>query len=86
VFCLFHGGAGADNRKQKKESVMSRKYIDCREVPQVSSKCTVAISADTTDEVVETAVEHSVKVHGYEDTPDLREHIRAAVKEGTPRS
>jgi predicted small metal-binding protein len=64
---------------------MTRKYIDCREVPDVSNQCTVAISADTTEEVVETAVEHGVKVHGYEDTPDLREHIRSAVKEGSPR-
>jgi predicted small metal-binding protein len=45
----------------------------------------LAISADSTDEVVEAAVEHGVKVHGYEDTPDLREKMREAVKEGSPR-
>jgi predicted small metal-binding protein len=65
---------------------MSRKYIDCREMPQPGSTCTVAISADTTEEVVETAVEHGVKVHGYEDTPDFRASIKAAVKEGSPSS
>ena len=65
---------------------MARKYIDCREYPQTAETCSVAISADTEDEVVEAAALHSVEVHGYEDTPDLREQLRAAVKEGLPRS
>jgi predicted small metal-binding protein len=64
---------------------MTRKYIDCRDTPQLGAVCTLAISADSTDEVVEAAVEHGVKVHGYEDTPDLREKMREAVKEGSPR-
>jgi len=64
---------------------MSRKYIDCRESPQVSKDCTVAISADSEDEVVEAAALHGVEVHGFEDTPDLREQLRMAIKEGSPR-
>jgi predicted small metal-binding protein len=64
---------------------MTRKYIDCRDYPQSPKKCTVAISADSVDEVVEAAVEHGVKVHGYEDTPDLRKQMQAAVKQGSPR-
>jgi predicted small metal-binding protein len=64
---------------------MARKYIDCRDTPEGARGCSVAISADTTEEVVETAVEHGVKVHGYEDTPELRKSIQAAVKEGSPR-
>ncbi len=63
---------------------MARKYIDCREAVEIED-CTVAISADTTEEVVEAAVEHGVKRHGFEDTPELREQIKDAVKEGSPR-
>jgi predicted small metal-binding protein len=64
---------------------MTRQYIDCREHPQAPKKCTIAISADTVDEVVEAGVEHAVKVHGFEDTPDLRKQMQAAVKKGSPR-
>jgi predicted small metal-binding protein len=64
---------------------MTRKYIDCREAPPSEMKCTVAISADTTDEVVEAAVQHGVSVHGFEDTPELREQMKAIIKEGSPR-
>ena len=63
---------------------MTRKYIDCRDYPQVEERCTVAISADSEDELVEAAVQHGVKVHGYEDTPDLRREMKASIKEGSP--
>ena len=47
-------------------------------------KCSVAISADTVDEVVEAAVEHAVAVHKHQDSPQLRQQIRSCIKEGTP--
>ena len=65
---------------------MTRKYIDCREYPETSKICSVAISADSEDEVVEAAARHGIDVHGYEDTPDLREQLRGVVREGAPRS
>jgi predicted small metal-binding protein len=64
---------------------MARKYIDCRETPETAETCSVAISADTEDEVIEAAARHAEDVHGYEDTPELRDHLKAAVKEGSPR-
>jgi predicted small metal-binding protein len=64
---------------------MTRKYIDCRESPETAEVCSVAISADTEDEVVEAAARHAEEVHGFEDTPELREHLRGAIKEGSPR-
>lgn len=64
---------------------MARKYIDCREHPQAPKKCSVAISADSTEELVEAVVEHGVKVHGFADTPELRKQMKAAIKEGSPR-
>lgn len=62
---------------------MSRKFIDCREHP--GSKCTVAISADTEDELLEAVVQHGITVHGMEDSPDLRKELKTFVKEGSPR-
>jgi predicted small metal-binding protein len=71
---------------EEKGNFMTRQYIDCREHPQEGSKkCTVAISADSVDEVVEAAVDHVVKVHAYEDTPEVRKQMQAAVKKGSPR-
>jgi len=62
---------------------MGRKYIDCREFPS-ESKCTVALSADTEDELLEAAVQHAVQVHQHQDTPELRSQLKACFKEGTP--
>ena len=60
---------------------MSRKYIDCREVPSESG-CTVAISADSEDELVDAAAQHAVQVHGHQDSPELRNQLRGAIKFG----
>ena len=62
---------------------MARKYIDCRLFPS-DTKCSVAISADTVDEVVDAAAQHAVNVHKHEDSPQLRQQIRSSVKEGSP--
>jgi predicted small metal-binding protein len=40
----------------------------------------VALSADTEEELLEAVVQHGVKKHGYEDTPE----IRKSFKEGSP--
>lgn len=65
---------------------MSRKFIDCREFPS-EMKCTIAISADSAEELVDAAVVHAVSVHGEHDTPALRAEIRKAVHEmETPRN
>ena len=62
---------------------MKRHYIDCRDYPS-DLKCTVALSADTKEELLEAVVQHGTKVHGYEDTPELREQMVKGFKEGTP--
>ncbi|POR46508.1 DUF1059 domain-containing protein [Bosea psychrotolerans] len=62
---------------------MGRKFIDCREFPS-EMKCSVAITADTESELLEVAVQHAVAVHGHQDTPELRDQIRGAIKDGTP--
>ena len=62
---------------------MARKYIDCREYPS-DSNCSVAIAADTDDELMDAAVQHAVSVHGHDDTPELRSQLKQIFKEGTP--
>lgn len=60
---------------------MTRKYIDCREM---GGPCTVALCADTDAELMEAAVQHAVKSHGYSDSPELREKLATMFKSGTP--
>lgn len=62
---------------------MARFYIDCRDYPG-EVKCSVALSADTKEELLEAVVEHGTKVHGYEDSPEFRAKIMSEFKEGTP--
>lgn len=58
---------------------MSRKYIDCRTAPS-EKNCTVEISADTEDEVLDVAVMHAVRTHQHQDTPEFRKQIRGAIR------
>jgi predicted small metal-binding protein len=62
---------------------MGRKFIDCRELPS-EMNCTIAVSADSDEELLEAAVQHAVQVHRHEDTPELRQQIKTMMKEGTP--
>jgi predicted small metal-binding protein len=62
---------------------MTRKYIDCREFPS-ENNCTVAIAADSEQELMEAAVQHAVAVHKHEDTPEFRKQLKQIFKEGTP--
>lgn len=62
---------------------MTRKYVDCREFPS-EMNCTVAIVADSEEELMVVAVQHAVSVHKHADSPELRQQIRKLFKEGTP--
>ncbi len=62
---------------------MKRYYIDCRDYPS-DVNCSVALSADTKEELLEAVVQHGTKVHGYENTTTFREKIVKEFKEGTP--
>ena len=62
---------------------MARKYIDCRQFPS-ESKCTVTIAADSEKELLEIAVQHATAVHGHQDTPEFRQQLKQAFKDGTP--
>lgn len=62
---------------------MGRKTIDCREFPE--SHCTVALSADNEDELIDAAVQHAVTVHGHQDTPEFRQELRRIAHEERPQ-
>ena len=62
---------------------MERYCFDCRDY-HGDVKCSVALSADTKEEFLEAFVDHRVKVHGYEETPEFREFIVKEFKEGKP--
>ena len=62
---------------------MTRKYVDCREYPS-DMNCTVAIAADSDQELLEAAVQHAVAVHQHQDTPELRAQLQQLFKDGMP--
>lgn len=62
---------------------MARKHIDCRNYPS-EMNCTVALSADSENELLEAAVQHAVAVHGHKDTPEFRKQLRELFTEGEP--
>ncbi len=66
-----------------KEDVMERFYADCRDYPS-DSNCTVAISADSKDELLEASLQHMISVHKHTDTPEFRTEILKTFKEGAP--
>ena len=58
---------------------MARMFVDCRDYPS-EMNCTVAISADTKNELLEAAVQHAVAVHGQQDSSELRQQLAAMIK------
>lgn len=57
---------------------MTRKTIDCREVPNEVG-CTLTLTGEE-DEVVAAACGHAVAVHGHTDGPELRDAVRAGLR------
>ncbi|MFI8961182.1 DUF1059 domain-containing protein [Streptomyces sp. NPDC053493] len=58
---------------------MARKASDCRDTPSVSG-CSLYISGEE-EEVIRAAAEHMVSVHEHTDSPEMREEIRASLKD-----
>ena len=81
--CSRYDVSWLDRHHLVMEETMGRKFIDCRQFPS-EMNCTIAISADTEAELLDAAVQHAVAVHRHQDTPELRDQIKSAIKEGTP--
>ncbi|HEY4464049.1 MAG TPA: DUF1059 domain-containing protein [Streptosporangiaceae bacterium] len=61
---------------------MARKMIDCRKVPNEVG-CTLTIAGQE-QEVLDAATAHAVRVHGHEDTPELRDMMRSGLEDAEP--
>jgi len=61
---------------------MSRKYIDCREMPSENG-CDLAM-AGSEEHVLDAAVIHAVTAHGHQDMPELRNQIKELLKDEVP--
>ncbi|HEX7084051.1 MAG TPA: DUF1059 domain-containing protein [Gaiellaceae bacterium] len=57
---------------------MARVMADCRRF-ESDSNCSLTIIGEE-DEVLKTAVEHAQSVHGHDDTPELRDQVRAMLE------
>ena len=56
-----------------------RKAVDCRLHPS-EKNCSLRIEG-TEEEVLEAATQHAVTAHGHTNSPELREQIRAILKD-----
>jgi hypothetical protein len=63
--------------------IMKRYFINCRDYPS-DVKCTLILSADTKEELLEAVVQYGTKVHGFQNTLELRERIAKNFKEMAP--
>ena len=61
---------------------MTRKMVDCRTMPS-EINCTLTIAGEE-EEVLDAAVMHAVDKHGHDNTPELREEIRASLVDAEP--
>jgi hypothetical protein len=57
---------------------MARVMADCRRFPS-ESKCSLTIIGEE-EEVVRTAAEHAVSVHGHEGGPELKDQVRGMLE------
>ena len=60
-------------------SEAKRKVVDCRLHPSEKG-CTLSIEG-TEEEVLDAATDHAITVHGHTNSPELREQIRAILKD-----
>jgi hypothetical protein len=56
-----------------------RKVMDCRLYPS-EKNCSLTISG-TEEEVLTVAVRHAVQEHGHENSPKLRQELKALLKD-----
>ena len=57
---------------------MARRIADCRRF-ESDANCSLTIIGEE-DEVIVAAAQHAAAVHGHQDTPELREQLRAMLE------
>lgn len=58
---------------------MAGYYLVCRKRSN-GSKCSMTFSADSKEDLLKSALEHSVSVHGLKETRGLKDELRADMK------
>lgn len=61
-----------------------RKKLDCRSFPSERG-CTLSIEGSE-DEVLDAGILHAITAHGHTDGPELREQLRALLKDAASAS
>jgi Protein of unknown function (DUF1059) len=56
-----------------------RKILDCRSFPN-EGRCTLTMEG-TEEEVLDAGTLHAITTHGHTDGPELREQLRALLKD-----
>jgi len=62
---------------------MSGFYLVCRKRSN-GNKCSATISAESKEELLASALQHAVSVHGLKETRGLKDEYRSAMKKGKP--
>ena len=57
---------------------MARVMADCRRFPS-DMNCSLTIIGEE-HEVLPVSIDHAIKAHGHEDTPELREQVEALLE------
>ena len=61
---------------------MGRKYMDCTEQDAPGEPfCTLTLSADSEEELLEAAISHGINVHGYANTAEFRNKVISQFKD-----
>jgi len=61
-----------------------RKILDCRSFPNEKG-CTLTLEG-TEEEVLDAGILHAITTHGHTDGPELREQLRALLKDAASAS
>ena len=64
--------------------VCENNWVYCFSSVPSDMNCSVALSADSDDELLEAAVQHAVSVHKHADSPELRSQLKTFFHDGTP--
>lgn len=60
-----------------------RMFIDCREFPDATG-CTMVLQANDRQELIHSAMHHSIHVHGAKDSPEFRRLLDQSIRDGHP--
>lgn len=62
---------------------MAGYHLVCRKRSN-GSKCSTVLSADSKDELLQAALDHSSSAHGMSETMALKQELKASMRKGKP--